>query len=217
MRTQQDRTFRIMNMHLVDIQDCSEDGWPEVMPCYEVPDRLVTFCIGSKDKDGYAHFYLDDYRFERCWNRPERYIDELMKYKGVIGPDFSTYTDMPYPMQIWNKYRSMALTNYWQRCGIEVVPNLQWSDERSFWFAFEGMPHGGTFSVSTVGLGKDKEAKARFQSGLDVAIETCGIDTLLSYGSWQGFDVHGKCDVVRYANDNRERLKSWEKSQKEGL
>lgn len=216
MRTQQDRTFKSLNMHLVDQMDCDEDGWPRVESNDDVPKRLITFCIGDKDKDGYAHFFLDDYRFERLWNRPELYIDQLLKYDGVIGPDFSTYTDMPYPMQVWNKYRSMALTCYWQQCGVSVIPVLQWSDERSLEFMFDGMPYGGTFCVSTVGLGKDQEAKARFQNGIDAALQWLRMDTLLVYGSWDEFDTHGMVKVVRYTNDNKERLKAWEKKQKAG-
>lgn len=205
LRTQRDRSFKMLNMHLIDRYDCDEDGWPEIMPAYTVPDRLITFCMGDKDKDGFAHLYIDDYRFERLWNRPEQYLNELRKYKGVIAPDFSTYTDMPYPMQIWNKYRSMALTAYWQREGIDVIPNLQWSDERSLYFAFNGLPEGGVFCTSTVG-NRTKEARRNFQMGLDAALEVLDIETLLVYGSWHGYDVHGMCDVVRYENDNRARL-----------
>ena len=198
-------------MHLVDITDCDIDGWPTVRSCNEVPDRLISFCIGAKDKDGYAHFFLDDYRFERLWRCPERYIDALREYKGVIGPDFSIYTDMPWPMQVWNKYRAMALTNYWQRMGIDVIPNLVWSDRKSLWYMFDGMPNGGTFCVGTVGMPKaDAETRENFQNGLDAAIEMLHPDTLLIYGSYRKFDTHGSCDVVYFENDNRERLSQWE-------
>lgn len=213
MRTQQERTFRALNMHLVDFQDCDPNGWPYVEPCYEVPDRLISFCIGAKEKDGYAHFFLDDYRFERLWNKPESYINALSAYEGVIGPDFSIYTDMPRPMQMWNKYRAMALTNYWQRMGLSVVPNLVWSDEDSLWYMFDGMPVGGTFCVGTVGMPKaDGRAKANFQTGIDAALANLRPDTLLVYGSYRDFDTHDMCNVVYYENDNRARLKAWEES-----
>jgi len=32
----------------------------------------------------------------------------LAKYDCVLTPDFSTYTDMPTPMKLWNIYRSRA-------------------------------------------------------------------------------------------------------------
>ncbi|MEI8083290.1 MAG: DUF4417 domain-containing protein, partial [Actinomycetes bacterium] len=35
-------------------------------------------------------FYEDDYRFNRLWNDPERYIRRLARFAGVVSPDFST-------------------------------------------------------------------------------------------------------------------------------
>lgn len=213
MRTQQERTFKALNMHLVDFQDCDPNGWPYVEPCYEVPERLITFCIGSNDKDGYCHFFLDDYRFERLWARPENYVNALSAYQGMIGPGFSIFTDMPRPMQMWNKYRAMALTNYYQRMGISVVPNLVWSDEESLWYMLEGMPTGGTFCVGTVGMPKaDQQARDNFQKGIDATLMTLEPDTLLVYGSYRSFNTHDACAVVYYENDNRQRLKAWEES-----
>lgn len=215
MRSQQDRTIKGYNLHICDAFDCDEQGWPVVEPCHEVPERLITFCVGSKDRDGYAHLFLDDYRFERLWNTPERYIPTLREYKGMIGPDFSTYTDMPYPMQVWNKYRSMALTGWWQRQGVSVVPVLQWSDERSLGFAFGGMPDGGTFCVSTVGVGRDRAAQRMFQAGIDAALQAIDMDTLLVYGSWDSFDVHDMVRVVRYLNDNAQRVQEFDAKRRE--
>lgn len=215
MRSNQERTFKALNMHIVDMYDCDEAGWPYIEPCYEVPKRLMSFCIGSKDKDGYAHFFLDDYRFERLWNRPESYINALKAYDGVIGPDFSIYTDMPIPMQVWNKYRAMALTNYWQRMGISVIPNLVWGDENSLWYMLDGMPQGGTFCVGTVGMPKaDEQTRENFQRGIDATLMNLRPDTLLIYGSYRGFDTYDQCDVVYYENDNRRRLKEWEERQR---
>lgn len=211
MRTQQDRTIRGYNLHICDTADCDEDGWPIVAPTDTIPNRLMTFCVAGGDKDGYAHFFIDDYRFERLWNRPETYIEVLRRYRGVLSPDFSTYADMPYPMQAWNCYRSRALASFWQREGIDVIPTLQWSDERSLdEFAFNGLPEGGTVAVSTVGVARNREAAARFREGLETAVQVLTPKTLLLYGgakvdtSW----LDGITQVVTYPNDNSARVKA---------
>lgn len=50
------------------------------------------------------HFYLDDYQFNRLWNRPDDYISLLSAFGAVCTPDFSQYTDMPVAMRIYNHY-----------------------------------------------------------------------------------------------------------------
>jgi hypothetical protein len=32
-------------------------------------NKLIPYRV-DKNRDGTAHFFLDDYRFERCWNNP---------------------------------------------------------------------------------------------------------------------------------------------------
>ena len=46
-----------------------------------------------------VHFFLDDYQFERIWQRPTVYTRKLSKFKVIASPDFSLYTD-PKAMQI---------------------------------------------------------------------------------------------------------------------
>lgn len=52
-----------------------------------------------------VHFFVDDYQFERIWNRPDDYIPQLKKYACVASPDFSPYGDMPLITQMFNHYR----------------------------------------------------------------------------------------------------------------
>ena len=59
-----------------------------------------------------VHFFIDDYQFARYWNQPDRYISKLQQYEAICAPDFSTYTDMPLAMQIYNHYRKHWLAAY---------------------------------------------------------------------------------------------------------
>ena len=38
-----------------------------------------------------VHFFLYDYKFEKIWKKPEKYIETLKNYKAVFTPDFCTY------------------------------------------------------------------------------------------------------------------------------
>lgn len=88
--------------------------------------------MSSKKTDCGIHFFLDDYQFMRLWNNPERYIDLLKKFNCVLSPDFSLYADYPTALQIYNHYRKHWLAACWQMYGIEVIPTICWSNEKSF-------------------------------------------------------------------------------------
>ncbi len=211
MRTQQDRTINGYNLHICDAYDCEDGGWPMLALVDAMPKGLVTFEVATADKhpEDFCHFFIDDYRFERLWNQPERYIDTLRKYDGVLSPDFSMYTDMPLPMQAYNSYRSKALARYWQWKGITVIPTLCWSDERSYDFAFRGIPQRSTVAVSTVGVVRNRESMRLFKQGLREAITQLYPQRVLWYGKAIDIGPLGT-EVAYYENDNHRRVKKWE-------
>ena len=114
-----------------------------------------------------VHCFVDDYQFIRYWNRPDNYMQKLSRFAGICSPDFSTYTDMPLAMQIYNHYRKHWLAAYWQLHGITVYPTISWSNENSFEWCFDGEPIGGVVAVSSVGTQKGKESKRLFLKGYD--------------------------------------------------
>lgn len=93
---------------------------PTILP----PEDLIGFNYAKSATNQRAgvHFFIDDYQFERVWNRPGLYAAMLAKYDCVLTPDFSTYTDMPTPMKLWNIYRSRAVGNYFQSQGHALSP-----------------------------------------------------------------------------------------------
>ena len=196
-----------MNMHICTGWDCDDNMWPTIMPSHTIPNGLCTFEVASSKRHGddFCHFYIDDYRFERVWERPEQYIDVLRRYDGVIAPDFSTYTDMPYPMQMWNVYRSRALTHYWQFMGIDVIPNIQFSDENSYTWAFDGLPLGSVLASSSVGVCRNPEWRRSFVRGIEEACRCLHPEALVMYGAKVNFESYG-AEVYWYKNDNHQRV-----------
>lgn len=118
-----------------------------------IPDDLIGFnyMLTSDNKETGIHRYVDDYQFERVWNDPEKYLEDLRQYQCILSPDFSLYMNMPMAMKIWNVYRSRMIGQYWQDNGIKVVPTISWAEPETHEFCFDGIPEGSIVSVSTVG------------------------------------------------------------------
>lgn len=96
-----------------------------------------------------VHFFLYDYRFERVWKDPDNDIERLSRYRAVLSPDFSMYLEMAPVMQIYNLFRNRWCGAYWASKGIRVIPSVNWGDESTFDFCFQGIEKGSTVAVST--------------------------------------------------------------------
>ncbi|MDE6784124.1 MAG: DUF4417 domain-containing protein [Ruminococcus sp.] len=129
------------------------------------------------------HFFVDDYQFLRLWNRPAQYIDLIKKFGFVLTPDFSLYTDFPQAMQIYNHYRKHWLGAFWENNGIEVIPTIGWSDERSFEWCFDGEPVRSTVAVSSIGTQNNLQAKIKFLKGYEKMCEVLNPETIIFYGN----------------------------------
>ena len=194
------RTDKAYNLHLVNIGDCAgKEGYPILKPVDAKPRDFVSFNFYKqvKERDVGLHFCIDDYKFERVWNEPEKYLDAIKEFECVVTPDFSVYLDMPVPMRKWNIYRSRALGNWWQRHGVTVVPNLTFSDADSIEYSTDGMPKHSTVFLSTLGVNKDKRAREICLYGMKHSLRRVEPSRVLLLGDDLGFDF-GDVEVVRY-------------------
>lgn len=162
-----------------------EYGIPEIEPTTYNPCDFISFNYAKTckqpEKKG-VHFFLDDYQFNRLWNNPDTYIKMLSKFRYVMSPDFSTYTDFPKALQIFNHFRKHWLGAYMQMYGIDVIPTISWSDEESFEWCFDGEPVGGVVAVSSVGVMNSKERKLLFMDGYNEMMKKLQPETVLFYG-----------------------------------
>lgn len=154
------------------------------LPNVNVPSRLAPFNLPARKKAPGAacHFFLDDYRFERVWNRPTVYLDRLTAYDAVLTPDFSLYADWPSAMNIWNTYRNRWLGCFWQSHGINVIPTIGWAGPESFAYAFLGVPRGSMVAIANPDL-RHKAVLARFVLGLHHMIRTIAPCLVIVYGA----------------------------------
>lgn len=204
------KTNDAYNLDLIDFENSTNDFWqmPVIQNDNFIPDDIIGFnyAKSSKDKNVGIHFYLDDYQFERIWNKPEDYIDILKQYECIFSPDFSLYLDMPMPMKIWNIYRSRQIGQYYQSQGIKVIPTISWAEKETFEFAFKGIPKGSIVSISTIGVKRNKEALKIWQDGMDAMIEEIEPSTILVYGGKLNYN-YGDIQVKYYENKVTEKFK----------
>lgn len=203
------RTNDIYNLEIIDREDM--EGYyriPIIQNNRYIPKDIIGFNYAktSKEKSIGIHFYLDDYQFERVWNRPNKYIDVLKQYDCIFSPDFSLYMDMPMAMKIWNTYRSRLIGQYYQKQGIKVIPTLSWAEKETFEFCFDGIPEGSIVSISTIGIKQNKEALRIWKDGVDELIKRIKPSAILIYGGKLDYD-YGDIEVIYYKNKVTERMK----------
>lgn len=203
------RTNEAYNLDIYD--DLDTEGFYQMPVIYNdgvIPDDVIGFNYAktSTNKDVGIHMYIDDYQFERLWNKPQDYVDILKEYQCVFSPDFSLYLDMPMAMKIWNIYRSRLIGQYLQRQGVKVIPTISWAETDTFSFCFDGIPSGSVVSVSTIGVKCDEYATSIWQAGMDAMIEKIKPSMILVYGGELDYDYQG-IPVKYYENKVTERMK----------
>ena len=180
------KRFNIYNLDCIDGLELSDkNNVPIVGATHSVPERIISFnnALSSEtETNSYVHFFIDDYQFDRVWRNPERYLPVLARYRGIIAPDFSLFIDMPMAVQRWNVYRNRVLSAYYAKAGIDVIPSVGWSDERSYAFCFEGLPKYSTVAVSSNGCLSSKLGLYYFTQGFSRMVEVLKPATVLYYG-----------------------------------
>jgi hypothetical protein len=174
--------INIMNINKGFFSFSNSYGIPDIKADEFYIKELIPYRVNA-NRNGTAHFFLDDYRFERCWKNPYSQIEELEKYDGVLSPDFSMYTNYPEAMQIWQVYRNRWCACYWQSLGIKVIPTVSWSDEKSFKYCFLGIPKHSIVAIGTVGVLNDETAKTLFMQGFKEMLKQLEPKEILIYGN----------------------------------
>ena len=195
-----------MDTYKLNYFDAARTQGKYQLPTLERCDYILKDLIGfnyvlshkKTREDLGVHFYLDDYQFERIWNRLYLYLPKIAAYGCVLTPDFSLYMDMPLAMKIWNTYRSRLIGQMLQDFGANVIPSLSWAEEATYEFVFSGIAPGGVVSVSTLGVKRSQESIKIWFSGMDAAIKALRPKCVIEYGGDLGYNY--PCQVVRITN-----------------
>lgn len=164
-----------------------EYGIPQLEPAtFEGECEFIPFNTAPRAKDREkkgVHFFIDDYQFNRLWTNIGKYIDMLCQFRYVMTPDFSTYTDFPKAIQIYNHYRKHWVGAYLQEYGVNVIPTISWSTPDSFGWCFDGEPEGGTVAVSSVGCMNSIGKKRLFLDGYSEMVKRLQPESIIFYGT----------------------------------
>ena len=145
-----------------------------------IPFNYVLTCKEPQEKG--VHFFLDDYQFERVWNNIDKYTEVLQRFKAVMSPDFSMFTVNPKALQIYQHFRKHFIGAYWQANGLTVIPTINWADEKSFEWCFDGEPTNSIVAISTVGSMNSKANKEGFYKGYEEMKKQLKPKKILCYG-----------------------------------
>ena len=183
MATREERFWNNLEKKIFD--GIGPYGIPEIKPEKYEECRFVRFDEAVKascpEKLG-VHFFVDDFHFDKIWNQFNRYMKMLAKYKAVLTPDWSVYTDWPVAVNIWNHYRKHYVGAYLQMMGATVYPTIEWSDKESYRWCFDGEPVGGCVAIASIGTQKDVDARKLFVYGYDAMLERLQPETIMFWG-----------------------------------
>jgi len=79
-------------------------------------------------KGGTLGFFTEDWRFEKAFSNIPAFNAEWIDgfdWTCLVQPDYSTYSDYPFPLRLFNLYKSRWVARYWQSLGNYVIPCLQ--------------------------------------------------------------------------------------------
>lgn len=168
--------------------------FPVIEPTKEIvyPKYLVPFSERNKianPKEAFVVFYEHDDKFADIIRCPDKYIDDLKRFAGVISPDNSLYRDIPLAVQIANIYRNRLIGSFLQRYGISVIANLRWGDERTYGkelfdeaIAFSSAPKHSVVAVGCYGCIRGEENKRHFIDGFLAMLDELEPEVAIIYG-----------------------------------
>ena len=154
--------------------------------------------------DRMVHFFLYDYRFERVWKNPDNDIEKLSRYRAVLSPDFSMYLEMAPVMHIYNVFRNRWCGAYWASKGIRVIPSVNWGDESTFDFCFQGIEKGSTVAISTYMASEHdhrQDQKEWFMAGYNEMLRQIEPERIICYNT-PFPEMQGNIVYVDYARSS---------------
>lgn len=176
-------------------------GIPDLPKVDVVPQRLIAYNDRTKVENPQpgdaVHFFLDDYRFETIWTKPQRGLSRVIRAGVALTPDFSLWREMPVAMQIWQVYRSRWCGNWMASHGVTPIPTISWSTEDSYGFCFSGVPQHSVVAISSVGIRGD-DAQRGYLDGIEEMLERLRPLQVLVYGRSLGEDKMFHADFHYY-------------------
>lgn len=127
-----------------------------------------------------VHFFVDDYRFESVYRNPERSLERLRKYRFVLTPDYSLYSEMNLWRQIESIGKSRWVGAYWQDKDLTVIPTISWAQSQSYRFCFGAVEKNSIVAVGMIGC---KQNRLAFMRGYNTMLEAIDPSAVIVFGT----------------------------------
>lgn len=127
-----------------------------------------------------VHFFVDDFRFEGIYKKPEASLTKYSQYAFLLTPDFSLYAEMPQWRQIESVGKSRWIGAYWQDKGLTVIPTVSWSSPRSFEYCFKAIEKGSIVAIGMIGC---KQSKRAFMLGYNEMLSQVNPSAIICFGT----------------------------------
>ena len=111
------------------------------------------------------------------------FCERFKNVKYIVGPDYSVFGDFPVALQIFNIYKSRVCMA-WLKANTNavIIPNIRWTFDFSYEFAFDGIMKGSSIAISILGQIRDKDNRKMFFDGFKEAIGRIEPKAILIYG-----------------------------------
>ena len=182
-----DRFANILKLERAQFPGVGKYDIPEILPVSDIPDveEWIEFDKMLKEEhpeNKGVHFFEHDYKFERIWNNTDAYIEKLKRFAVVCAPEFSTYGDMPFCLQLFNHYRKHWVARYLQEAGVNVIATISANPTpKSDEYFLEGEPHNGVVIFPSTWCG-NKDVEEGRKKHLKMIVEELQPTKLLIYG-----------------------------------
>lgn len=122
---------------------------------------------------GALHTFVDDYRQEFFWRRPQegRLVASLARI--VTAPDFTVWDDDPRAMREHQAWRSAVVAAYWRQGGVKVLPVISFDSG-----AYRYVEKGSTWAIR----GPSRVGEARWREGVQTFMEKAEVGRLVVFG-----------------------------------
>lgn len=207
LSTTMQRRLKQDNMHLLPEMDLTSGfGLPSVEAyngrldySYFVPfSRRRNYPV----QDTAIHFFgYDEVIYGPSWIRIDETTAKIKDYPLIIGPDFSVFVDAPFPINLFNVYRSRTSTSHWQRWGLPAVPVFSFGDVNSLSYCLEGLPCDSVIALTGVGHESSRSAEKLWNYCVSYMIEVKRPTNLIIYGGTE-YKYRSLGVPVRYIPDH---------------
>jgi hypothetical protein len=200
-----------------------KEGYPIIEPWMvtkEPPRDIIQWDKRSsvKDKVNYAiSFYCRDQYFSSLQCNPKKYIEEVKKYQCVVGLDASPFDNMPQVVQKSQIYDNLAITYYYGRQGIPVIPNVRVGSECTF-DSLEAYPINTLIAIGSNGFTHELFNRSIFTEQVSIIIELLRPIGIVVYGpvSVSVFEAAKEKEIPIYQYDSFMAKRNKKKMEAEG-